>query len=140
MRVLILLPILVIASACDPAQGRYFGVAPPPSPRGDSSPTAAFVLVERILEGHGLKPWGPLERAQNWRACYGLNTLKICEKAIDGEAQFEMIERGYFRPRSDSLRRELLDSLRARFGPDAVRECRRWQSGSDPSRDGCPPR
>ena len=133
-----LLPVLLLASACDPAKAAYFAVAPQPSP-GDSSTTDAFALVERIVERHGLTPSQIRDGEQYWRFCLGVRTLSICGKTIDGEAQFQMIERGYWRPRSDSLRRELLDSLRPRFGTAAVRECRRWQAGRELGRDGCPP-
>ena len=139
MRALTLLAVWLVASACDPAGGAYFGVALPQRPQGDSSTAEAFALVERIVERHGLTPWPMTDRAKNWRTCLGLQTLHICGKTIDGEAQFRMIDRGYWKPNSESLRRELLDSLRARFGTAAVRECRRWQAGSDASRDGCPP-
>ena len=61
-----------------------------------------------------------------------------CGKVKDREIQFRLFETmaRQYTPRADSLRRELLDSLRARFGERSVRECT-WQHEHDLKRSGC---
>jgi hypothetical protein len=64
----------------------------------------------------------------------------LCGKVLDGEIQFKVYQSksAQFTPWADSLRRELLDSLRVQFGPERVRECE-WHAASVASRSGCPP-
>ena len=139
LRILLLVVAMSLPNACDPGYAKYFAVAATPSGVPDSSINVAFNLVNRIAERHGLTPWRPTDAEHNWRTCVGLNSLRVCGKTIQGEAQFMIAEYGRPRPKSDSLRRELWDSLRTTFGPAAVRECRWRASATDSRLDGCPP-
>ena len=108
----------------------------------------AFSLVARLASSRGLRPSFPNNPAQGWAECLAASALVLCGKELDREFQFMLSEaiaaplsrRGLrgFSPRADSLRRELLDSLRARFGATNVRECN-WLEERDPRRSGCPP-
>jgi hypothetical protein len=108
----------------------------------------AFSLVARLASRRGLRPSFPQNPAAGWAECFVASPLVVCGKEVDREIQFLLREgiaaplsrRGLrgFSPRADSLRRELLDSLRARFGAANVRECN-WREARDPRRSGCPP-
>jgi hypothetical protein len=65
--------------------------------------------------------------------------LFLCAKVKDREVQFELRQRftSRFSLSGESLRRELLDSLRARFGEERVRECK-WRVERDRQQSGCP--
>jgi hypothetical protein len=108
----------------------------------------AFSLVARLASRRGLRPSFPDNPAQGWVECFAASALVLCGKELDREFQFMLREaipaplsrRGLrgFSPNADSLRHELLDSLRARFGAASVRECK-WGEARDPRRSGCPP-
>jgi hypothetical protein len=135
----LLLPILL--GACDPAHFAYFAISPHPNEGSDSGLAAVFSLVERIARRHGLSAQRPIDPVEGWRACFGAHSVTICGKTLDNEAQFTLSEWsgfGGFHAATDSLRREMLDSLRAAFGTAAVRECRWRRSSTDARKDGCP--
>lgn len=117
-----------IISGCDPAKYAKFSVVPPAEATSDSSvPAETFALVTRIGVRNGLRVIAPSDAAgrneQAWESCLTRETLFLCGKVSGPEIQFEMRQAltAKFTPWADSLRRELVDSLRAKYGSAAVR-------------------
>jgi hypothetical protein len=139
MRALLALGLCCAVVGCDPAQSGAIALAPHPAIRVDSARHAAFGLVARVAKRRGLEAFDPKDREEeDWIECLGKSSLILCGKVNDGEVQFRMWERIRFSPQADSLRHELLDSLRAQFGRPWVRECE-WRIAHAPRRSGCPP-
>ena len=139
----VLLVLCLSSVACDPAKYAAIQVAPQ-STQGDSAARAALALVARIAERHGLAVYPTLDakghNPQGWAECFAKPYLFLCAKLRGREAQLELVEHktAGFTTAGNSLRRELMDSLRAHFGPQRVRECK-WRAASDPTQAGCPP-
>ena len=128
MRTLILLVFACTIIGCDPAKYAKFSVAPTAVAASDSSARAeTFALVTRIGMRNGLRMVGPADAAghndQGWETCLTRETLFLCGKVSGPEIQFEMRQgmSARFTPWADSLRREIVDSLRSKFGTAAVR-------------------
>jgi hypothetical protein len=145
MRAPLALALCCVVGACDPSTYASFAVAPCGTAGGDSLVQAVFATVARIGARRGLQtvePGGADNRNdEGWQQCLTRPSLFLCGKVKDGEVQFELrqVLTPRFSPAADSLRRELLDSLRAQFGADRVRECK-WQVERDQRRSGCAPR
>jgi len=144
MRVLLGLGVCCVAAGCDPVKYASFAVAPDPTVGVDSAGQAAFAVAARVATRRGLTrfdPTGPDGRnAEGWKQCFTRSSLFLCGKVKDREVQFRFyqVRTFEFTPTADSLRRELLDSLRVEFGQQRVRECR-WEAARDPRRSGCVP-
>lgn len=134
--------LILLAGGCDPMHYAYFAVSPRPQAAPDSEIDGAFRIVERIAARHGFSTTEPTDGEQKWRSCVGVKGTRICGKVVGNEAQFMMSQWGGaprgFGAVTDSLRQEILDSLRTNFGREAVRECRWRASTINPSLDGCP--
>lgn len=134
--------LILLAGGCDPMHYAYFAVSPRPQGAADTEINGAFTIVERIAARHGFSTWEPTDGEQKWRSCVGVKSTRICGKVVGNEAQFMMSQWGGpprgFGAVTDSLRQEILDSLRTNFGQRAVRECRWRASTINPSLDGCP--
>jgi hypothetical protein len=145
MRLLAALALCCVACAFDPSTYASFAVAPRATAGGDSLAQAVFATVGRIGARHGLQTVDPRgadnQNDEGWQQCFTRPSLFLCGKVKDREVQFELrqVLTPRFSPDADSLRRELLDSLRAQFGADRVRECK-WQVERDQRRSGCAPR
>lgn len=126
-----------IAATCTPTFSSGIAVAPAPAASADRVRNAAFTLVTRMATRFGLEPSRSGKRDVR---CFSRSAVTLCARALDREAHFRIHEfaRGRFSPRADTLRRELLDSLRAAFGERRVRECD-WDVVSDGRLLGCSP-
>lgn len=86
-----------------------------------------FALVARLSERSGLTTADPRDangrNAEQWRACWGRETVRLCGKTSGSNVTFEMRQAlaTRFSPWAESLRRELVDSLRADYGAASVR-------------------
>ena len=127
---------LLTTASCEYVYTAGVAVIPAPGVSVDTTRDVALALMARIARQHRLddKSVQNLHR-QGWAACFERNAVQLCGKTHEQEVQFMV----YYRaptPLSDSIHRELFDSLRVRFGPSKVRECQ-WESMGEAS--GCPP-
>ena len=113
----------------------------------DSVAADVSALVERIVARHGFgaEPGGAGHNRcwarRRVRESQGRQTdLYLCESRRAPELQFQLdqVMTTRLTPIGETIRRELLDSLRVRYGASAVRECR-WTYDRDRARSGCPP-
>ena len=117
----------------------------------DSASQAAFELAARVSARRGLaSSASPDPRDTTWTRCFTRHDLReatghrsdvhLCGKVRGREILFllRQVMSSDFTPQVDSLRVELLDSLRVRFGEQEVRECE-WDNEYDPRRSGCRP-
>jgi hypothetical protein len=148
LRVVALSILLVLCTATSCFHQAALAIAAGSIASADSTRREAFSLAARLASRRGLRPAFPWNPTAGWAECFAAHPLVLCGKEIDGELQFLLSEgiaaplsrqglRG-FTPRADSLRHELLDSARARFGAAHVRQCD-WREARDPRRSGCPP-
>jgi hypothetical protein len=143
---LVTMAVVSMATSC--LTNKAFAVALPPGASIDSATEVAFATVAGIAQRRGLKPSPPLGTGDvGWRQCFADSTTKgsmfsivaLCGKVNNGEAQFWLSQRGNgFTPHTDSLRQELFDSLRTRFGERGVRECKwEWRGKKNYRASGC---
>lgn len=136
---------IVAAVACDPTAFGAIAVSPRTVSAPDSTQESVYGPVARLVAARGLTPIQPSNRkAAGHEQCFQSSTrtaFVICGKTHQGEVQFRMLQWGRLRfgPVAQSIRQELLDSLRAEFGASHVRECQ-WELARDPQQDGCRPR
>jgi hypothetical protein len=118
--------------------GKAIAVAPAPAATLDSVARAAFALVERVAARRGLTPQGQGEALRE--TCLVRQSFTLCGQVNGPEVQLSMsqVKTIGFSPWADSLRTELLDSLRVEFGASRVRECK-WKWDGNAQRWGCPP-
>ena len=114
------------ASVC--STGAAIAIAPLPEANLDSAARTAYALVERVTARRGLEPWDPGEaavRAGRDLTCFAKRSLAVCGEVNAPEIHFTIseVKRIGFTPWADSVRTELLDSLRVEFGAFRVREC-----------------
>lgn len=133
----------ILGSGCDPVEHGAFALAPRAAGVRDTAGAASFIdsvftTVGGIAGQQGLREFEPPDRATNgWRACYGKETLILCGKVVGNEPQFDLHQWARFAPEAVALRATLLDTLRARFGRERVRECSfRWNDKTHSI--GCP--
>ena len=125
LKLLALVP-LVILVGCDPVRGVDFALVPSPAASVDSTKQIAFALATRIGAKYGLTEIGrrSFETADSSQCVMGAST-RLCAITDRYLIRFDLIQAGAMRfsPRVQQLRREFEDSLRARFGPEQVRDC-----------------
>jgi hypothetical protein len=132
------LAVLCTATVC--STGTSIVVAPPPAVTLDSADRAALALTARVtarrgLKRHDLHDLGGEGRPAREVPCFARDTFFVCE-SVDGpevELSIGQTMTTGFAPWADSVRAELLDSLRAEFGASRVRECKEQRR-----RRGCP--
>ena len=138
--------VVLMATSCLTDTG--IAIALPPGANVDSAAVVAFAAVASVAQRRSLELSSPLGTGDvGWRQCFADPTTKdamfritaLCGKVYDGEAQFWLSQRGKgFTAHTDSLRRELLDTLRSRFGEHSVRECKwEWRGTKDHRASGC---
>lgn len=133
--------VCLVLTACDPIPS--FGIALTPQPAlTEAARESAFALARDVATRHGLRPFVRVDAVeQAWHACFGPTkpSFSICTRATDRDVQFQVYQALTFRldPLADTVRHELADSLRARFGDAQVRECR-WTAHPDHRQAGCP--
>lgn len=111
-------------ASCDPAHGAGFAVAPQPGSHVEILAASLYDLVGRVSSKYGLQEEAPVADSQ-WRFCL-VGSATLCAKTNDTEIQFNLHEWGArraFSPRIDSLRRELTDSLREKYGNNSIHDC-----------------
>lgn len=82
---------------------------------------------------------GPDQEVEHWHQCFSHVSLFLCDKLYKAEVQLWIYEGAmHFHPPADSLRQELLDSLRAHVGTSHVRECE-WRTSESGPGSGCKP-
>jgi len=117
-------------------------LAPSPAMPSDSISRFSFALVERLAARHGLTAWRPSNSStKGWPECFSRETFHLCGKLKDGEVHWRMYQARTtrFTLWADSIRRELRDSLGAKFGVGGVRDCQ-WRLERDDAKSGCPVR
>jgi hypothetical protein len=126
--------------SCDPFGSAAIAFVPRPDASVDTTRDAAFALVSRVAQRRGLEqiPARNINSGLGWAYCLIRGSLILCGKVHAEEVQFLMYQRGYLTAASDSVRREILDSLRSQFGSSQVRECS-WQNAPPGQSSGCPP-
>ena len=123
MRSLAVLGLCVVA-ACDPILTRGIALAPNPATAPDTALRDALAVGARVAVRHGLVAFESPRDEARWDQCYRKDWVHLCGRVTDREAQFQLMQSGFrLTPLADSLRRELTDSLRARFGAEFVHEC-----------------
>jgi hypothetical protein len=135
LRVLLVLALAAPGLATSCVSSRGISLLP-----GGEEPEAmaeqALALVTRIAERHRLAPAASQEEERLGEAwnCWIDERRGLCAKRTDAEVQFRIsnVGRG-IAPQTDSLRKEVGDSLRARYGPDRIRSCE-WRRERDMSR------
>jgi hypothetical protein len=121
-----------VATGCDPMAYASFSVAPRAAVDrpADASAQAALEMVARIAQRGGLKRATTLNaegrNPQGWLQCFTLETTWLCGRLRGDTIEYEMRQwlTNKLSPSAESLRRELVDSLSARFGADRVRSGR----------------
>ena len=143
--------LIVVCTATSCVTSTAIVVVPSPSASIDSAARAAYELAGRVAARRGLAPSeSPYPTDTTWARCFVKDDLIdpekfktdviLCGKVRDREIQFQLqqVMSSSLTPRVDSLRRELLDSLRVQFGEGSVRECERHNE-RDPRKAGCRP-
>ena len=134
-RVVVVVVVLSSALGTSCTASRAIALAPSPAAPTDSIARSSFALVSRLAARRGLVSSG----GQSWPQCFSRQSLQLCGKVKDGEVQLRMMQAmtPRLRPWADSLRQDLLDSLRVEVGAGGVRECR-WLLERDDAESGCP--
>lgn len=125
-----------IVMGCDPAKHMAIAVTPAPSADPNATGQRVLALVTRIAQRHALEPFEWKEVA--FERCFSKRGFYMCGKQYQSETHLRLwqVKTFGFSPPADSLRRELLDSLRSTFGAQQVRECK-WRTAPDPRQSGC---
>jgi hypothetical protein len=120
------------------------GVAVAPGNSLDSVSVAeSFAIAARVSQQYGLVARSPKEPTlKALSMCYEQDyqgrEILLCGKTKNSEVHFMLRETmtAQLTPHADSLRKALVDSLRARFGALSARECK-WEYQRDESQSGC---
>ena len=106
----------------------------------DSIRELAFASAEAVAARYGLSPAVDERdtKKRGWDRCFEHENLSLCGKTTDRDIEFMLSEAFRFQwtPRGDSLAREIMSTLRARFGPEMVQECK-WKAARDPRASAC---
>jgi len=119
---------ILVVLACVRIATAFIAITPRLGVELESERDSAFALVGRILTGRGFSPWVPtLEDRPESRYCFNKGDVILCGETTQREIHFALTEMmaSSLSVGADSLRRELVDSVRVRFGAPQVRECRR---------------
>ena len=87
--------------------------------------STAFPLVERVVTRRQLHTTAPEDRRDSSMRCFARETLIACGRTTSGRVEFYFRQDQGFKPWADSVRQEVVDSLRNAFGAAAVQECPR---------------
>lgn len=117
-----LLP-FVTATTC--STDTVIAVTPTGSTDELNATDSAVALVSRVVARRGFESHDRGYNDEGWAGCVVKENVWLCRRATEREAQFLFYQTGTtrFAPWADSLRHEMLDSLRARFGEQQVHEC-----------------
>src|SRR5262245_8120766 len=111
------------ATTCSQTQGIAVAIGPEFSL--DSAASAGFSVTERIAVRHGMSAMASTDSLATSNRCFFRRSFSLCGKVKGRELQFRMIQSGTTRivGFADTVRIELLDSLRSEFGIAQVRQC-----------------
>lgn len=110
-----------VATACDPIRQAGIALSPTPESTADSLTGEGLALVSRIVTQHGLRSIGPLEEFDE---CFRQRNLTVCSRITARELQVRFVAGGFkWSPLANTVRRDLEDALKSRFGAAYVREC-----------------
>jgi len=120
-RLLAILALLVVSTATSCSAFATYVLTPPANASVDSVSRDAFGVVARVAAARDLRVF---EAKGEYAKCFVRQSFFLCEKLAGSVIEFQIRQGGtaYFTPWADSLRSELVDSLRGRFGPFAVLE------------------
>ena len=121
LRVNVLVIALGAVAACDPLSVAHTAAVQQPVPQSAGEVPA---MIGRIAERHGLQP--SRDSPEGWAPCYALARLSVCSRLRADTIEVRYVQRPVLMVKTDPLRHEIADSLRALLGPDRVRECG-WQ-------------
>jgi hypothetical protein len=129
------LALVCMATSC--VEVRAIAVSPPHAMPLDSALAHAVALTQRFGARYGLDPYtDPYQAQEHFALCMAHESYFLCIKTSRGEVQFRDYNAGRFTARTDSLHRELADSLRTMFGAERVRACS-WRSERPSKESGC---
>jgi len=135
--------LIATAAACDPTIGSGIAVAPTPAVGPATLERNVRHTAENVARRNGMEPEDDPDHVEDngWVQCFHRGGLRLCAKTVGASTQLLLTQfpTFHFTPWADSVRRELLDSLRARFGPDGVRECE-WNTRTNACADAHPTR
>jgi hypothetical protein len=152
-RVVALVALAIVCTATSCFTQTMIAVTPrrttPDDSVADSAAQVAFAVTAGLAARHQLREdTSAYRRDAGWTRCYATPERSsrerffiahLCERVAGRGLQFLLIQNGKgFTPLTDSLRHELIDSLRVRFGEGAVRECPQVDVRGDPP-PGCLP-
>ena len=113
--------------ACEPIAAAGISVAPRPGTSAESVKGPAFATAELVARMYQMTEETNAEHVtqQGWQECFNRGPVQVCGKSTDSAIQFLIRDfpHRHLTPWADSLRRELFDSLRARFDTQFVRPC-----------------
>ena len=131
----VLLSCLVVMLGCDPVALRGVAVSPGMTAGGDSLRRSALVMTARIAAQNALDRRPDLSAAA-WHDCFAApeGGWWLCDRLFDGEVQLQIYAplKRKLPSMAEHLRRELVDSLSAEFGPAVVQDCQ-WQTSNQTS-------
>ena len=123
-----------VVAGCDPMIGSGISVGPTPAAGAVARERNVLGTVASVARRNGMSREDNIEHVEDegWLECYGRGGVRLCAKAGGATTQLLLTDFPSFRfPHwADSLRRELLDSLRARFDSQSVRECK-WDTNTN---------
>lgn len=129
---------LSLATTC--MASRAIALAPSSALPTDTIARLSFEVVTRVAATHRLSPEGTMSpKPHEWPRCFTREAFWLCGKQKDGEVQWHMYQwrTTRFSLWADSVRQELMDSLRVLIGAGGVRECS-WRSDVNDAKTGCP--
>jgi len=126
-RPLLALLALLVVLACVLFTNTFIAITPRPGARLETERDTAFAIVERILAKRAFGPWVPVEEEQRTSSCFMKDHIVVCGEMTTTEVHFALTESfaNSLSLAADTLRRELLDSLRVTFGSQQVKGCER---------------
>ena len=137
MRLLVLAALVLVCSATSCVTTTGIAVLPAPGEGdADSVRGAVYQVAAAVAARHGLTP-KDTDKVTGLPTCSANSQLVLCAATRQDTVQLRLDERAAkFTPAADSLRLDLLDSLRTRFGNARVRECK-WHYDRDRRKVGC---
>ena len=120
-------------AACDPMIGAGISVAPAPGVGSFTLERNVLSTTASVARRNGMTRLDDITNVEDagWLECYQRGGVHLCAKSEGATTQLLLTDfpSRRFPAWADSLRRELLDSLRARFDSAHVRECKLGTNG-----------
>lgn len=126
-----------LLSACDPLQFRALSVTPDPQEL-DRTVERVSAIAAGVAARNGMTPHpdSPYQGEEGW-TCHIHRLFRMCLLPGAGEVQFLFTQNGFsFSSLARHVLEEITTELRAEFGPMAVRECRLVRRGDSEAASG----